>query len=70
MFRFVTAQKPLPLRNHVRLGPVSLSWDGDMVPDIAELPENENFPGGCWLVSFTVQTPPPRFICGFTFERN
>ena len=70
VFRFVTAQKPLVLRNHVRLGPVNLSWDGDMIPDVTELPEYELFPSGNWLVSFTVQNVPRRFICGFTFERN
>ena len=70
VFRFVTAQKPLVLRDHVRLGPVNLSWDGDMIPDVTELPEYELFPGGNWLVSFTVQNVPRRFICGFTFERN
>jgi len=69
-FRFVSAQKPLPLRELVRLGPVDLSWDGDMIPDIEELPESEAFPGGSWLVSFTMHNVPRRCICGFTFERN
>lgn len=69
-FRFVTAQKPISLRDTVRLGPVTLSWDGDMAADIAELPESEDFPGGSWLVSFTLRDVPQRFICGFTFERN
>lgn len=69
-FRFITAQKPLPLRELVRLGPVDLSWDGDMVPDLEELPESEAFPGGAWLLSFTLREIPQRLICGFTFERN
>lgn len=69
-FRFISAQKPLPLRELVRLGPVDLSWDGDMVPDIEELPACDAFPGGCYLVSFTLRQIPRRFICGFTFERN
>ena len=69
-FRFVSAQKPLVLRDHVRLGPVNLSWDGNMIPDVAELPECEIFPAGNWLVSFTLKDVPRRFICGFTFERN
>ena len=69
-FRFVTAQKPLFLRELVRLGPVDLSWDGDMSAEIEELPEAEAFPGGCWLISFTLREVPRRFICGFTFEQN
>ena len=69
-FRFMSVQKPLALRSCVRLGPVDLSWDGDMVPEITELPECADFPGGNWLVSFTAQDVPQRFICGFTFERN
>lgn len=70
VFRFVTAQRPISLRDTVRLGPVTLSWDGDMKPEIAEFPPCEVFPGGTWLVSFRLQDAPRRFICGFTFEKN
>jgi len=69
-FRFVTAQKPLSLRSYVRLGPVSMSWDGDMVPEIFEINDEAAFPGQCWLLQFTMKLPPQRFICGFSFERN
>jgi len=69
-FRFVTAQKPISLRECVRIGPVDLSWDGEMLPEITELPACDAFPGGSWLVSLRMQNVPRRFICGFTFERN
>ena len=69
-FRFVCAQKPLSLRSCVRIGPVSLSWDGEMNPEIFEINDKAAYPGSCWLLQFTVRRPPQRFICGFTFERN
>ena len=69
-FRFVCAQRPLSLRSHVRLGPVSLSWDGDMMPEIFEINDKAAYPGSCYLLQFTVKNPPQRFICGFTFEKN
>jgi len=69
-FRFVTAQRPVSLRDIVRIGPVDLSWDGNMMPEISELPPCEAFPGGNWLISFRLMNPSARFICGFTFERN
>ena len=69
-FRFVSAQKPIFLRECVRMGPVDLSWDGEMQTEITELPACDAFAGGCWLVSLRMQNVPRRFICGFTFERN
>lgn len=66
-FRFVTAKRPLSLRDCVRLGAVTLRWEGDMLPEISELPASDGFPGG-WLVCFTLREVPPRLICGFTFE--
>lgn len=68
-FRFFAAQRPLSLRNAVRLGPVTLSWDGDLLPEISELPAGESAPGG-WLLCFTLRNPPTRLICGFRFEVN
>ena len=70
VFRFVAVQKPVSLRSAVRIGLVDLSWDGDMVPEIVELPECRDFPGGSWLISFALRDAPGRLICGFTFERN
>lgn len=69
-FRFVTVQRPIILRELVRLGPVDLSWDAAMLPEVEELPESEAFPGGCFLLSFTLHEVPRRLICGFTFEKN
>lgn len=63
-FRFVTALRPLPLRDKVLLGSVTLSWDGEMVPEVSEIEP------GAWLLSFSMAEPPRRFICGFTFENN
>ena len=69
-FRFVTAQKPLNLKECVRMGPVDMSWDGEMQIEIVELPACDAFAGGSWLVSLRMDNVPRRFICGFTFERN
>ena len=69
-FRFVSAQKPISLRECVRLGPVELSWDGEMLPEITELPVCDAFAGGSWLVSLRAKNVSRRFICGFTFELN
>ena len=68
-FRFVTAQRPIALRDSVRLGPVTLRWDGDMLPEISELPATERAPSG-WLLCLTLRDVPPRLICGFSFEGN
>ena len=66
-FRFVSVQRPLSLRSGVRLGPVLLRWDGEMLPEISELPARDGFPGG-WLLCFTLRPAPSRLICGFSFE--
>lgn len=64
IFCFTCLQKPLSLRESVRIGPVSLTWDGSMMPEIAELPD------GGYLLSFTLREVPRRLICGFSFERS
>ena len=69
-FRFVTTQRPQPLPGGVRLGPVDMSWDGDMVPEFTELPASDAFSNGCYLLRLKVNQPPKRLICGFTFEAN
>ena len=69
-FRFVTAQRPQPLQGGVRLGPVDMTWDGEMLPEFVELPDSPAFPDGCWLLRLKMQEPPKRLICGFTFEAN
>lgn len=69
-FRFVCAQRPVSLRDTVRIGPVNLSWDGDMLPEITELPPCNAFPSALWLIELRMQTIPRRLICGFTFEQN
>ena len=65
-FRFVSAQRPEIRTDGVRLGPVLLSWDGDMAAEAAPM-ECAAFPD-CHLVSFKLANPPRRLICGFTFE--
>ena len=69
-FRFVTAQRPQPLQVGVRLGPVDMTWDGEMLPEFIELPDSPAFPDGCWLLRLKMTDPPKRLICGFTFEAN
>lgn len=69
-FRFVTAQKPLALGEVVRLGPVTLSWDGEMQPQVEALSAPDPFEDGVWLLHFTLRQPPQRFICGFAFEND
>ena len=63
VFRFVTAPHPIPLRDRVLLGPVTLRWDGEMTANVSE----EN---GCHILTLTMPHPPRRMICGFSFEMN
>ena len=69
-FRFITAQRPQPLEDGIRLGMVDMSWDGEMLPEYTELPTSPAFPDGCWLLRLRLANPPKRLICGFTFEGN
>ena len=69
-FRFITPQRPQPIQDGVRLGPVDMSWDGDMIPEFTELPASPAFPSGCYLLRLRMNQPPRRLICGFTFEAN
>lgn len=69
-FRFVAALRPLSLRDCVCIGALRLTWDGDMLPEISELPPSPAAPAGRWLLQFTLREPPARLICGFCFEAN
>lgn len=66
-FRFIAAQKPIALGEVVRIGPVTLTWDGDMQPQIDPL-EGES--GNVWMIQLSMREPPQRTICGFTFENE
>ena len=66
VFRFVTAQRPEIGANGVRLGPVLLTWDGDMKPDAEPMP-CAAFPDA-HMLRFRMTGLPSRLICGFTFE--
>lgn len=68
-FRFVTAQRPIVLRDSVRLGPMTLQWDGDMLPEVSELPATERAPSG-WLLCLVLRDVPTRLIRGFSFDLN
>lgn len=65
-YRFVCAQPPASLEGALRLGPLTLRWDGDMRPEISELPGD----AGGWLIRFTLRNVPPRLICGFSFAED
>ncbi len=69
-FRFVCAQRPESIPGGMRLGPVDLSWDVELRPEVAPMPESPAFPGGCHLLRLRLANPPRRLICGFTFEEN
>ena len=59
-------QRPIPLHDSVRLGPMTLTWDGELIPEVGELP---NAAGRC-LLRLKLENPPRRLICGFHFEPN
>lgn len=63
-FRFHCIQRPIPLRDSVRLGPMTLTWDGDLEPSV------EDLPGGDHLLCLKLREPPRRVICGFRLEPN
>ncbi len=65
-FRFLCIQRPVPLRDSVRLGPMTLTWDGALIPEVEELPDT----AGRYLLSLKLCDPPRRVICGFRFEPN
>ncbi len=66
VFRFVTAQRPEVSAEGIRLGPVLLTWDGDMTPEVSPLP-CAAFPDA-HMLRFVMTNIPARLICGFTFE--
>ena len=70
MFRFITAQKPLILRDCVRLGPVVMTWDGDLTAEVRDLEHDPEFPAKCCQLQFTAQRPSARSIFSFTFEKR
>ena len=70
MFRFITPQKPLILRDCVRLGPVVMTWDGDLIVEARDSEIDSEFPEKCAIVQFTVQRPSARSIFSFTFEKR
>lgn len=70
MFRFITAQKPLILRDCVRLGPVVMTWDGDLTAEVRDLEHDPEFPAKCCQLQFTAQRPSMRSIFSFTFEKR
>ena len=71
-FRFVTPQTPVKQENSVRLGPVDLTWDGDMACRIAPL--SARFPSAGVLgeqlncVSLTTPAPVGRGFFSFSFS--
>ena len=65
-FRFLCVQRPIPLHDSVRLGPMTLTWDGELTPEVEEL---RDISGRC-LLRLKLNDPPRRLICGFRFEPN
>ena len=65
-FRFFTPQKPERLMNGVRLGPVDLSWEGELKCDLA--PMDAAFPTGDVLWKVTLSTPQPVSRAFFNFS--
>ena len=65
-FRFLCVQRPIPLHDSVRLGPMTLSWDVELAPEVEELPGA----AGRFLLNLRLANPPRRLICGFRFEPN
>ncbi len=69
-FRFIVGQRPLTLRDSVRIGSVLMTWDGDMSPEAYDLTDVKDYPEKCYLLQFTVRAPSPRAIYSFTFEKQ
>ena len=69
-FRFFTPQKPQRLMNGLRLGPVDLSWEGELSCDIAQMdaafPVGDPAAGQLWRVTLTTPQPVARGF--FTFN--
>ena len=65
-FRFLCVQRPIPLHDSVRLGPMTLTWDGELTPEVEELPNAS----GRYLLRLRLNDPPRRLICGFRLEAN
>lgn len=67
-FYFSCANRPVSLRERVRIGPVDLTWDCDMQPVIhANDPDD---PAAGYTLELTLRNVPRRVICGFTFDKN
>lgn len=69
-FRFVSAGYPTHTGNEVRLGELSLCYDGDMEVRTQDFIDADELPGLCWLVTLTLKKPPMRLIVGFTFSET
>ena len=69
-FRFVTALRPLVLFGCVRLGPLTLTWDGEMRAAYEEIDCDGPFAGKAYLLRIHPRETSTRMICGFRFERN
>ena len=69
-FRFVTALRPLVLFGCVRLGPLTLTWDGEMRAAYEEVDCDGPFAGKAYLLRIHLRETATRMICGFRFERN
>ena len=71
-FRFITPQVPEKLENGVRLGPVGLTWQGDMACDIAPLSARFTGAGASerplYRVSLTSPGPVSRGFFAFAFS--
>ena len=70
-FRFVTPQQPRRLEGGVRLGPVDMAWEGELMCDISPL--DARFPAGSaggdplYRVSLTTPEPVSRGFFAFNF---
>ena len=70
-FHFITPERPERLMSGLRLGPVDLSWDGELIADIEPLglrfPEGDA--SGRPLNRIALKTPAPvsRAFFAFTF---
>lgn len=70
-FHFVTPERPERLMNGLRLGPVDMSWEGELSADIA--PMNLKFPGGdaggkpLYDIRLSAAAPVTRAFFAFNF---
>ena len=65
-FRFVFTEKPLYIQGKLQVGPVDLSWEGDLTLDVSPLTAEGQTAEGLYQVELTTPSPVTRAFFAFT----